>query len=149
MTSNSLSVLVVGIVVVQLGVALFILNRLGKGHWWARPGSTRAVNQGFHRLRVETLRLLRQQTGPGVTDANSERDLVARLDVARQTLERADMAAASEALQWFQWEVFRARVQGALSRQASVRLIEDAQALCEELEARDRLEDNRKPSVAE
>lgn len=152
MTANALSLLMLGSVVVQLGILFLILNRLITGHWWARPRSARAISVGFRRLRADTSRLLRRQAGSGdtrATGANSERDLLARLDVAQQNLERADVAEATEALQWFQWEVFKARVQGALSRQASVRLIEEAQKLCEELDARDLPTGVRKPSAAE
>ncbi len=150
MTAIVLSVAMVSVVAIQLGIVFLILNRLITGHWWTRSGSARAVNTGFHRLRLDTVRLLRQQQRiAGDTKDSSERDLLIRLWNVQQNLESEDRETAAEALQWFQWEVFRARVQGALSRQASIRLIEDAQALSEEIQARDHLVDGRKPSAAE
>ena len=150
MTAIVLSMAMVSVVAIQLGIVFLILNRLITGHWWTQPGSTRAVNLGLRRLRADTLRLLRQQQRvAGDTNGASERDLLIRLWNVQQNLESEDRETAAEAVQWFQWEVFRARVQGALSRQAAAQLIDDAQMLCEELQARDHLVDGRKPSAAE
>lgn len=156
MTTNALSFLMIGVVAVQLGILLLIFNRLITGHWWTRPGSKHAIRVDLDHLRADTLQLLRQRhkqsgdpRGAGAASNASERDLLIRLASVRQNLERGDHEAAGEAAQWFQWEVFKARVQGTLSRQACAQLIDDAQMLCKELERSDGSAETRKPSAAE
>lgn len=75
--------------------------------------------------------------------------LVVRFEMVVQDLEHGEDANAAEAAQWFQWEVVKARAASLLTRDTARLLTEDAQMLCEDLWARERVADSNDPSTRE
>jgi hypothetical protein len=124
-----------GIAAVQLGAVLPFLQRMATWHWLASPGSPSAVRSDLTRLQRTAARCLGVRCH---TSAPGTAAVLGQLRTVEQSLAAGHDAAAAEAAQWFQWAVLRARAQGLLDRAAAAQLIDDAQALCEDLWVRER-----------
>jgi hypothetical protein len=139
MSAIAFNALLLGIVALALSGALLALNQMLTGYWWRRPGLASAMRADQRRLHADVKRLIvrrlqrRAATEMGAIDA-----IVERLAAVETLTDDARYAAAAESAQWLQWEALRAQLRGAITHQEAKRLLDDAQALCENLWAADR-----------
>jgi hypothetical protein len=139
MSPIAFNALLLGIVALSLSSALLVLNRMLTRHWWRRPGLASVMRADQRRLHADVKRLivrrLQRRAATTMGDINA---IVERLAALETLTDDAHYAAAAESAQWLQWEALRAQLRGAITHQEAMRLLDDAQTLCEGLWAADR-----------
>jgi len=140
MTPGIPSALLLGVVALPPGAVGLFLNRIVSGRSWRRPGSAGPASAELRRLRRDVARVVSvRRTQAPLQPTPEVSAIVSRLAEVEMLAYHGQVAAAAESAQWLQWETLQAQLRGAISREVATRLIDDTQALCEDLWMRERV----------
>ena len=122
--------MMLAILAAQVGLAAQAIRSAFPGRLRMRRVSPHAVQPDFTSVYRDGVGLGRLSGDMPPVDATA---LFDRLTTFEQDLAGGQYASAAETAQRFQWEVLLARIQGALSPDIALLLIDEAQLLCEAL----------------
>lgn len=101
--------------------------------------STNAIHSDLQLLRQDIMRLVRKQSlAPSVRPTPAFATIVWRVTEVETSISCGEYMAAAECAQRLQWGALQAQAWGAISRDESMRLLYEAQILCEDLWAHER-----------